>query len=131
MLQICSSSKFVSHYEKKDPYFRILSEIISSGVSSEHPESLVKGGNFGLIQNQFKSTGIGFYVKFNNTDNYMSFSGDASELLNMNILYPTPLKQFEAFGAPNSTVTVLAMRQSSVGSYWFNLPVKCFKNQAH
>jgi hypothetical protein len=126
MLRICSTTKFVSNYEKKDPYFRILSKIIASGVSSENPQSLEKGEKFGKVENQFKSTGIGYYVKYNNTDSHMSFSANTSGILNMTMLYPSVEKEFEVFGPPNSTVVILAMKQKFYAQTWFNVPVSCY-----
>jgi len=61
----------------------------------------------------------------------MKFSANTNEILNMSVLYPSQKKEFDLFGNPESVTTIFAMKRSTLGQFWFNVPVKCWTRTSH
>ena len=122
-LRICANTRFLSNKEKTDSEFKLMREIILTGLREQFKSEIAKDNKLGKLENSFLQTGIAYYVKFNNTtSSHFKFEVDALQKLGFNLLPPFDnTDSFELYANPGSELTIFGMKNIQYGRYCFSL----------
>jgi hypothetical protein len=88
-LRIISQSEFRIKHQESDPEFKLIKEVLESGIKQDYKEKIETEKSFAKIENCYKNTGLGYvyftnkYDKFSLTVNY-----DCTNIKNIAIFKP-------------------------------------------
>jgi hypothetical protein len=88
-LRLISQSQFRVKHETSDPDFKIIKEILESGIKQDNKEQIDSNKSFSKIENCYKSTGLGYIYFLNKYDNYsLTVNYDSTNIKNIPLFKP-------------------------------------------